>query len=246
MLNLVDTDFGYFLCVDNETISSYVQKNEFWDPILRPYFDTHSNLEKIAIDCGANMGFYSVYLAKLNKCVYAIEAQKWVFWHLCANLFLNNSFNVDAYNLAVSSENDYLYMASDLDMNMGIPRDRNGIPKYFEVPQLYSGIGFSTNKGDYKVKSIKLDDLLTEQEKKCVGIIKLDIQGGEYRALNGMVDIIEQSRPVIIFEFEPLVCENYGASWDDYVNFFKNVNYSINLIRDGQGSLASDFICLPN
>ena len=58
------------------------------------------------------------------------------------------------------------------------------------------GIGsYISKKGTNKIKVISLDNFLDNESKKKITFIKLDIEGSEIEALNGMKNIIKQNKP---------------------------------------------------
>ena len=72
----------------------------------------------VAVDVGANIGYYTILLAdKVGKTgkVYAFEPDKINFEILLKNIKANNLENVIAVNVAVGSKNgkDYLYKSSE-------------------------------------------------------------------------------------------------------------------------------------
>jgi hypothetical protein len=58
-------------------------------------------------------------------------------------------------------------------------------------------------------------------------VIKLDIQGSEFYALQGCLEIITKSKPVIIFEFECMLSKILGVTFKDYLSLIENYDYKI-------------------
>jgi len=56
--------------------------------------------------------------------------------------------------------------------------------------------------------------------------LKLDVQGSELPALRGARTTIARERMPILFEFEPLFCEDFEISFSDYADFVSDVDYS--------------------
>ncbi len=54
---------------------------------------------------------------------------------------------------------------------------------------------------EHMVEAITLDETLVDSER--IDVIKMDIEGAEPRAWRGMPQIIEELRPVVVFEFSP-------------------------------------------
>ena len=78
-----------------------------------------------------------------------------------------------------------------------------------------------------EVQSIKIDSLLSPiKNEDYKVIIKLDIEGNEMRAIQGALETIKKTSPLIIMEFS-----KYIFDYDENIQYFKNFltsnNYSI-------------------
>jgi hypothetical protein len=84
------------------------------------------------------------------------------------------------------------------------------------------------------VNSVKLDDLLHGVER--LDVIKVDIEGAEYRALVGARDLILKFRPVVFSEFSPgglgLVSK---VSGEDYLLMLTGAGYRISILTWDSG-----------
>jgi FkbM family methyltransferase len=74
--------------------------------------------------------------------------------------------------------------------------DRSGTAGFIEDKKNPGYSRLTQGNGDYQVPTVRLDDL----EIKQVDFIKLDIEGGEYRALLGGKETIKRYAPPILFE----------------------------------------------
>ena len=83
------------------------------------------------------------------------------------------------------------------------------------------------------VDVIKLDDL--EPFLKDVGVIKMDIEGFEYRALQGGRKIfLDMHVPFIVAEFSLNMMARYGTDGRKFLEEFVNAGYNISLTRFGK------------
>lgn len=146
------------------------------------------------IDVGAHYGYFTLLASKLvgeSGKVYAFEASPTTFNVLTLNQ--QNHKNIQCYNLAVSDENDFL--------------------SFYEFPNLYSeynslDIEQFKNEDWYsefkpkaiKIKSIILDDFLNS-ENVNPKIIKIDVEGAEFKVINGLKQYLIKHSPIIIIEF---------------------------------------------
>lgn len=71
-----------------------------------------------------------------------------------------------------------------------------------------------------------------------VRLLKIDVEGHEPRAIEGLSSIIEKDRPVIVSEFHPLCLrDNTGAEPEAYLGQLMGLGYAISVIeRGGNGS----------
>jgi FkbM family methyltransferase len=83
--------------------------------------------------------------------------------------------------------------------------------------------------GDFKVNTITIDDFV-DQNNIDVGIIKMDIEGHEYEAIQGAINTIKEHRPVLLisiyhrgkdfFEIKPLLEKHL----DEYKYLVRKLN----------------------
>jgi len=70
--------------------------------------------------------------------------------------------------------------------------------------------------------------------------IKLDIEGAELHALQGGVDLVSRSRPVIAFEFGgPSAAARYGYTPADFFGFWSTIQYDLRTIFGEQLDLST-------
>ena len=204
------------------------------------YFDFHVihtffhflNKDSVAIDAGANIGTQTVTLSKLCKKVYAFEPQRFIYHHLCGNLFLNGCMNVEAHNLA-------LY---DRETRMSLTL---GTPDYIQ-PNDSASIGFSADSSNEEsVKAITIDSLNLKQ----LNFIKIDTQGCDLLVLRGARETINRLKPVIVFEIEEYNGPLYGNltgehkhKKEDYFEFLESINYRHQKLTFYDG----DYLAQPN
>lgn len=77
-----------------------------------------------------------------------------------------------------------------------------------------------------EVACVTLDALLAGRA--GLGLIKLDLEGGEFHALLGARETLARQRPAVIFECaRRRAASLYGYSRDDYFGFFEAVGYRL-------------------
>lgn len=70
---------------------------------------------------------------------------------------------------------------------------------------------------EIKVELKRLDDIIPRDSE--IDLIKIDVEGGEYDVLHGAKELIQESKPLLIFE--------YGLGASDYYGIKPDVMYSL-------------------
>ena len=198
---LTQTDHGLMLINKNDrVVGKNLSMNGSWEQsyiqVFKKLIAKHFAEDQVVevIDCGANLGVYSLSLAQMAGMkvkVHAIEVQRLMYQMLNANIALNSLDNVWTHHAAVSdvmSEIQLQYPSMDHIANFGA----------FEV---LSGVRNSDFDGKESmpvetVKTLTIDSLAL---KHCA-FIKLDVEGMENLAIKGALNTIEAARPLVFFE----------------------------------------------
>jgi len=101
----------------------------------------------VAIDCGANIGVYTVEWAKHMTgwgSLIAIEAQEWIYYALAGNIAINNCFNARAIHAAVAERQGTMKIPV-LDQASAAPRASCTMPRRCQ-PLCTSGKGRSRSR----------------------------------------------------------------------------------------------------
>jgi FkbM family methyltransferase len=151
-------------------------------------------------DIGANIGYFSLMAAAQvgsDGQVLAFEPNPDNQNLLRMSIEANNFSNVILYPYAVSEKEGTLFFTSGgADSNGRIVTAAEQAAWQIELPQ---------------VKTVALDQLFPDLPR--LDVIKMDIEGAEPLAYQGMRQLIERHRPVIILEFNPqLIKTTSGVS----------------------------------
>ena len=168
-----------------------------------------------AIDCGANLGFFTAMLSKLvgpTGEVLAFEPDPKFFPRLQANLALNGADNVQAFDTV-------LWHQDEEDLNFHLTEKAG----YSSVLQFMYGIESSVTVTARSLDSLVIDDVPF----RC---IKIDCEGSEERILHGAERLLRTGVDCVIIELNP--------------HLMPHMDTSEAFIRDYMHSLGYDFFLL--
>ena len=189
------TYFGAWMMCD---INDYIQKMifylGFWEPTLSALAQSRLKEGNCFVDVGANVGYYSLLGRSCvgpSGCVVSIEASPEIFLLLEANLRLNVADNVRAVNIAVADRVGVVMIHPGPPHNIGQTRTVRCDP----------GVG-----AGHTIASAPLSAILTDEERRRVRLIKIDVEGGEAPILADLLhNIDDYPRDLeVLVELSPL------------------------------------------
>ncbi|KAJ3225868.1 hypothetical protein HK099_006071 [Clydaea vesicula] len=187
----------------------------------------HFNLKHpVIVDIGANIGLHALYFASLGYEVHAFEPFKknadLISCSIAANQFHNVKFN----RVGLSEE--------DSTMCMDVPDNTN-----------HGHAVVNTNANcNNPLEFIRFDHYLTNIMKGRVpDLIKIDIEGHEYKALITAKEIFKKKKPKLIFsEFNPLFMKEQNIDPKDYLKFLIEIGYNVYTMGLIQINLDTDLL----
>lgn len=148
----------------------------------------------IVLDIGANLGSFTVPLAKANPQLtfHSFEPQRIIYYQLCANVFINGLDNVYAHHFGLSNKQNRMKLILPdyaTETNIGaFSIDEEVRETEYECP---------TKGRDETITVFPLDD----GKHKNVRLIKVDVEGHELEVIKGGIETIKSNNyPPIIFE----------------------------------------------
>jgi len=165
--------------------------------------------EDCVIDIGANMGWYSINIAKrFAKCkVYAFEPIPKTYSFLTQNIKLNNINNIEAFQFGLSNEKKdlvfYFYPEGGVNASLANLSEREDV----ELINCHVE---------------KLDDFVIENELK-VDFIKCDVEGAELFAFKGGLETIKRDKPIVFTE----MLRKWSAKFNYHPNEIMSMFYKI-------------------
>ena len=157
-------------------------KGRIWEKKL---FDIYKNLitkEDVVIDVGAYIGTHTLPFSHYAKQVIAFEPNQDCFGTLLVNLRLNDIKNVSFWDYALADKEGQEFFGSRND----------GTSRFVSEKAQH------VTQDVEMVKTITLDKLYPHLN--GVKLLKIDVEGAEFRMLKGAVDLIERNRPHILIE----------------------------------------------
>lgn len=170
------------------------------------------------VDVGANIGFFTILASRIvgdSGKVTSFEPSKNVFHRLSRNVALNGIHNAVLHNSAVSDT------AGEVILHLG-PISHSGITSLRPLEE-YDG---STERTE-RIDAVTMDSLFVNSS-KSPRLLKIDVEGAEFKVLNGMKNILggnTQERPYVIFEFSPGYLKGIGDSGDSLISLLDSYGY---------------------
>jgi len=199
----------------NNMSNSLLNKCYFGDETILSAIKKISEQKKIfLLDCGSNYGFYSFYLASLSvgNQVLAFEASPKTLASFKANLDLNNFKNINFRNVAISeiSGKFVSFYESHNDWESSATHNK------FKNTKIVT------------IETTTIDqELLKKDLNNFVVIIKLDIEGNEFNAIQGGKDTILKYEPLITIELSRYNFNNQNYNFDYFKKFLNDSKYKI-------------------
>ncbi|MCB0168768.1 MAG: FkbM family methyltransferase [Anaerolineae bacterium] len=170
------------------------------------------------VDVGANMGLYTLFAAQKvgqSGSVLAIEPSQREFERLTQNVAINRLNNVRLRQLAVSN--------CQAEAELLIAREDH--PGHNTL----GAFGYDSVKLQRKEKVAveRLDDLVEQESLYRVDVIKMDIEGAEFLALQGAENTIARFRPVLLLELSDRTLNLQGCNSRQVWDFLTRFDYHI-------------------
>lgn len=194
-----------------------------WEEEITNYLRRILRQGMTVVDLGANVGFYTLLAAKIvgpSGKVYAFEPEPSRYALLARNIVANGYTNVLALNKAVSNTPSRTSLYLD--------------PRYNPAGhQLHDATG---TRRSVLVETVSLDGYFSEGA--TVDVIKMDIQGAEMLALQGMERLLQRSRPLtLVTEFWPDGLRACGSAPEEFLFTLQRHGFMLSVFDPLDGSL---------
>lgn len=144
-----------------------------------------SSKNKVYLDIGANVGQHAMFMSKHADEVLAVEPYPPVLERLHNHIKINSIENIEVFEVGFGNKNDTLPFIEPSTSNHGIGTFSSDFKR-------------DSGKGVLNLKIIPGDTLFSERNN--ISIIKIDIEGYERFALEGLVKTLNHNRPAVVME----------------------------------------------
>lgn len=183
----------------------------------------HAASARCFVDVGANLGYYTCLVAKLNpRCaVYSFEMDGANHALLDTNVALNECRNVTTIRAAVTSgcgDERYQRLWSRADSGLALWRGAQP-PRRGELTT---------------VQGVSLDAFFATAA--CLpDVIKIDVEGAEGLVIAGMGALLRRCRPVLFVEVHPMQLLRFGTSASQLAEVLASAGYCVSEVPAGDG-----------
>jgi FkbM family methyltransferase len=183
------------------------------------------------IDVGANIGFYTILLAKRypNYKVISIEASKKLFKQLEGNCNLNE-FDTYSSSRRITLINKATTDVADKKINFYEIESLSTLLKEFLIDLPIYDKNNNALFSNEIVQTTTIDSIVSSENITKISLIKIDVEGAEVLTLRGAIQTLKQRKiKTMIIEFHSR--ENY-----DYITrLLKELGYSISFSKERPG-----------
>ena len=170
--------------------------------------------EAIFLDIGCNYGAYSIPIAKYNEKinVYCFDPSKKSVDKLIENIKLNQIKNIKFFQIGIGDKEKI----ANFDDNLKNYKNSGS----YQINDYNDGTKIDINSID----NLILDGIITPEENI---FIKIDIEGYEFFALQGLTKTIKDFHVMIFFEFSRNILKNHENFKFKFKEFIKTNNLII-------------------
>ena len=205
---------------DNHFENALIQYSDGWEyqKKQRDFALSYVKGKDIAIDIGANIGFWSKDLCKKFSNVWAFEPHKENILCFKKNLKDFKNWRLEEIALSNENKNDAILFSSPKECG-NISLSVNGVT-HATTNQTLNFSDLNTSKVNVK----KLDNYIDIFEGKNIDFIKVDCQGHEKEIVQGGLNILKKHNCVVVLEL-PLRNEEEIIYHNELVKIMHSVGY---------------------
>ncbi len=192
------------------------------EPETEVVFKEMARTSHVFLDVGANIGYFSFLVKQLSP-----KAQVYSFEPLPQN--------IESYK-----KNQELNHFSEMHLQQVCVADQAGETEFLIPPVEESGWGRMAHRDLFSGEKIRrsvitLDQFCREKNVGKVDLIKIDVEGYEFKVLQGATEVIATHRPRICIELNEPCLIDTGTSSEEIFSFFKKRNYQMYALDKKKG-----------
>jgi FkbM family methyltransferase len=197
----------------------------------------------VAVDAGANDGLYTLFLARRvgeTGTVLAFEPSQREFSRLQSNIELNRLENVRLFSAALSNQDGEAQLRIAGYEHEG----QNTLGDF-----VYEGIETLRTE---RVQTLRLDSAVAEAGLARLDFLKIDVEGGETRLLQGAQTVFRDLRPVILFEVLDSALRRQNSSREELAHLLREAGYVLYAfdpeglpVIAGEGEFTGNMLAAP-
>ena len=199
-------------------------------------------IEGDVIDVGASLGAFSIPVAKwiktdlINRRIHAFEAQRDVYFHLCANLLINQVSDQILPHLLPLAEQVVVVKIPNL--NVYKERFTGSVSLSPEVINKRSDMKQIAEPANHTEEFTVMSTSTLDKEfiNTKIALLKIDVEGMEKEVILGGIETIRRDRPYILAESWGL--EEFSGLRDELLTVLNTLSYSLFLNQD-------DIVAIP-
>jgi FkbM family methyltransferase len=213
--------FKILVRLDDAAVGAYIAAAKTYEPHVTKALSPLLRPGTVFLDIGANIGYYTLLTASRvgpEGRVVALEPNPDNCELLLGSIKENGFTNIHVYPYAAAEKKQVLGVYPDMTNSTSLVVDE-------EHEQGHSG------PPAHVVEAVALDELLVDLSR--IDVVKMDIDGGEPRALLGMRRLIERHRPVLFVEFcPPLITAVSRVAPESLLDQISRLRYDLFIIED--------------
>lgn len=180
------------------------------EPLMVKFLCRILNKNDVFLDLGGHIGYFSIIGALLCNHVYTFEIDDNCVPIIKKNIAHNQLTNITLLNKAISNRSHETLKISS-----------------FDSPNPTLSIRYNSARDNYKcVETISVDDFCISNSIQPK-VIKIDIEGAEFHALQGMVNTMKSATNLhVLMEVHPKQLRASGVSQKDIIELIYDTGYT--------------------
>ena len=227
--------FYMFVYKSNDYVSNSISGSGAWEGIQVSklikslnYYGEKKKLNKneiAVLDIGANVGWYSFYLANAGYELFSFEVSHINGYIIKKNFCLNQTLKITLINKGIGLEKEKCFLH----------HPSNNIGNAVILCGEYGNIAVKKENLTEEVEFTKLSNYYSFLSKKNLALIKLDVEGSEGKVIESGIEFISKYKvPFLFVEFRNDYLKLQGTDPKEFLEMFEKNGYLFSI---------DDFFC---